>query len=205
MKKYIYLLVFLTIMYSCNTNRGGHKINLIGNWSAVYKDTGKDRIVYQEIYFSKDTMKVFDLDCDLHLPYKYNLKNNTIYITPSVNDSIIKGKITFKNPNHLVIDYDTWENTLIRISDDGWSVDSLIKTGIYKEGVPDSIKNTIHNDFIDYQFRVREIKCYLYHGIENKKALINNWKSMIEDTMYNHDDEYLQYLINYFEDYKKKK
>ena len=199
MKINILIIVILTGLISCKTNNEVQDIDLIGNWSAIYEDSDRERAIYQELYFNKDTMEVFDLDWELHLPYKYDLIEDSIYLYPVSYDTIIRGKISMINPEHLLIDYDTWETNLTRINSDDWQLDSLIKTGIYNRGVDDSVQYAVYRDFVENHFWIREIKCLIYHGKENKDSLIHYWKSALTDST-NHDKHIYKNLLKEFDD-----
>ncbi|MCD4792974.1 MAG: hypothetical protein K8R54_07065 [Bacteroidales bacterium] len=198
MKKSIYIILILFAYVSCKTDNLPEDFELEGNWSVLYSDKFDERYIYQEIYFSKDTMNVFDYMNGIGLPSHYIIENDSIYISNIGSDTTISAKIIYKKPDYIIFENDSMDLKLTRINDEGWSVDSLLKTGIFYGRNKDSLRDAVLQDFINYQFRIREIKSWIFHGLDTKKSLIKYWKSQVGK--FEELDDYYIYLINYFEE-----
>jgi len=196
MKIKFLIILFLIVLISCRTNKKASKVNLIGNWSEIYKNSKTNQIIYQELYFTKDTMEVFDPIRRLHLPSGYELKKDSIYFYPVSYDTTLKGKIKIKNNNELLFEFNDWNASLKRIEDKGWHIDSLIKTGVDRRGIDEYKREKIYRNFIENQFWIREIKYRIYLGIENKDSLIKYWKKCLADSTIGDKYIYKNFLKN---------
>lgn len=197
MKKISYIILFLIFSYGCQNDKLPDDFTLEGNWSGLYFDDFDNQYEYQEIFFNEDTFWFYSIDWGLELPSLYKIINDSIYISNIGSDTTISAKIKYRNADYVTFKYDFMDLELTRIKDDGWSVDSLIETGIFFGRDKDSIREVVLQDFIDYQFRIREIESYIFLGHDKKEDLIKYWQSMIDTSDY--DDDYFQYLITHFE------
>ncbi len=185
----ILIITIFTVLYSCNKKNNQQNIDIQGNWTALYFDKYENSYIYQEIYFDLYTMTVFDSMWHLHLPAHYLIKKDSIYISNIGTDTTISAKIIYKNPDNLIFQYDSVDVDLTRIKNEGWTVDSLINTGIDNRRVDKSVKDSVYRDFIETQFWIREIRSLISHNIENRDSLISYWKRAMNDSTIN--DKYI--------------
>jgi hypothetical protein len=197
MKKVTIISFLFSLLVSCSESYDIKDLDIEGNWSAISKDIEEDYYHYQEVYFFNDTLEVFSKDWALEVPGTYKIIGDSIFIQRTEE---FNAKIKVINPDYIIFESDYPDLKLTRIGDDRWTIDSLIVPVIYYRGFSDSLRREIEYDFIQHHFTIRELEAYIFHGYESRRSMLKRWKSYLDDTTYNSDNEYLQYLIDYFDE-----
>tara|TARA_R110000850_G_scaffold101781_1_gene210427 strand:- start:826 stop:1416 length:591 start_codon:yes stop_codon:yes gene_type:complete len=172
----IILVIIFSICYSCTPKKIEKSYIIEGNWSTL---TLFDSL-YTECFFSGDTLETFNLDWEFLPRAIYEVEKDSVTLKSTVENSVaIKYKISFPDSNKLVLENLNTKLILTKIPDSQYTIDDLIRNGIFKYDYDDPVFDSLKADFIDNVFRIREIRYLIDNEMLNKDTLITLWNSQL--------------------------
>lgn len=172
----IILVIIFSICYSCAPKKIEKSYIIEGNWSTL---TLSDSL-YTEYFFSGDTLETFNLDWEFLPRAIYEVEKDSVTLKSTVENSVaIKYKISFPDSNKLVLENLNTKLIFTKIPDNQYTIDDLIRNGIFKYDYDDPVFDSLKADFIDNVFRIREIRYLIDNEMLNKDTLITFWNSQL--------------------------